>query len=400
MNTDSATSKISRNPGILAVLIWAIISSAVLMLLAKYNFLPEAPDKMTYDWRIANFSDQSKQQRKDIAVVLISDDTLENYWARSPVDRGMLAELIKAIDAAGAKAIGLDFIFDRKAPPEKQNALIDAIKNANAKMVIGAIDKRSQGIKSSAFERQNTFIEQTGREAGHIYFKRQKNRFMIDDDIVRFIGEQAKDGSKREAFSELLAQSAKKDAKMKSGYIAWLLAPEQGGKSLFPTIYVPAHEPVDGSGDGSTVLPEHFKSILKDKIVLVGGDFVDMDRHLTPLSYFGQKKTPGVFIHAQVIAQLLDDRAVFDLNKTYEFIALFLLGAIGFYLGFRFNLKKYDFIMGVVGVSLLIAGGVLAFALLKTILPSTSLSLAWVVGVTAGHMYFWFRGYLAERGKG
>ena len=102
---------------------------------------------------------------------------------------------------------------------------------------------------------------------------------------------------------------------------------------------------------------------------------------MTPLSFYSEEKIAGVFIHAQIIAQLRDDRNVVEVSKMLEFVALFILAALGFYLGYRFQFKQYDFIVGIIGISLLIAGGVVAFIYAKTILPSTSVSVIWILSV-------------------
>ena len=42
---------------------------------------------------------------------------------------------------------------------------------------------------------------------------------------------------------------------------------------------------------------------LKDKIVIIGGVFPDIDRHLTPLTASASELQPGALIHAQIAAQ-------------------------------------------------------------------------------------------------
>jgi hypothetical protein len=92
--------------------------------------------------------------------------------------------------------------------------------------------------------------------------------------------------------------------------IAWLLRPKDNKRDTFATVYVPRHDPVDGSGDGHTVLPETLHAALRDKIVIIGGDFIDHDQHRIPLSIATKKPAPGAFIHAQIVAQLIDKRAI------------------------------------------------------------------------------------------
>lgn len=65
----------------------------------------------TGDIRTALFSHRPKKQHPDIALVTIDDATMQPYPYRSPVDRGLLANLVGELDKAGARAIGLDFLF-------------------------------------------------------------------------------------------------------------------------------------------------------------------------------------------------------------------------------------------------------------------------------------------------
>ncbi len=69
---------------------------------------------------------------------------------------------------------------------------------------------------------------------------------------------------------------------------------------------------------------------LKGKIVLIGPDFAALDQHTLPFTV-GKDKTffPGVTIHAQAIAQILDGRFFYNWNATEQFMLLFLVGLLG-----------------------------------------------------------------------
>ncbi len=391
MNKPNKSQAAPKHPGLIILLVFSVLATSAIMALSEYKYLPEAPDKITYDWRTAFFSDAVERQRKDIAIVLITDDSLSQYWSRSPVDRAMLAELIKAVDSANPAAIGLDFIFDRPAEPHKQDAILNAMKSVKAPVIVGVLErpedgKRIKGMREKNFAWQESFIKETGKQAGHIRFKNEQKRFSVDDQVIRFLGAKSNSESSYPSFAQLLAKVKNPNAKSESPYIAWLMELERGGQTVFPRIYVSEHKPVDGTGDGETLLPEHVKGLLKDKVVLIGADMVNIDQHLTPFSVLRKEKVPGVLIHAQIVAQLIDGREVFELNKVFEIIAVLLIVIIGFYLAFRFNLKRYDFIMGAVGITVLIALGVVTFHLGKTIIPSTTFSLAWILGVWGGHL--------------
>jgi hypothetical protein len=58
-----------------------------------YDFVPEAPDRFIYDWKVSLLSTRIKAQRKDVALIYVDDKSLSDYFATTPVDR-VLAGLI------------------------------------------------------------------------------------------------------------------------------------------------------------------------------------------------------------------------------------------------------------------------------------------------------------------
>ena len=103
--------------------------------------LVDTLDQYVGDWRIALGSPQAEDQRPDIAIVLVTEDTLLDYQSRSPIDRNLLAELVRAVDAARPRAIALDFIFDRANTSD--SALIAAVRGATSPIILGTIDERA-----------------------------------------------------------------------------------------------------------------------------------------------------------------------------------------------------------------------------------------------------------------
>src|SRR5262249_19658453 len=80
------------------------------------------------DVRTARLSDQLASQHPSVAIVAITDDTLAGYRTYLPVDRDLLARVVEAVDAAGAKVIGLDFLFTSPAGDGNEILLIEAIR--------------------------------------------------------------------------------------------------------------------------------------------------------------------------------------------------------------------------------------------------------------------------------
>ena len=72
------------------------------------------------DWRTGVLSDRLPSQHPRVAIVGINDQALSEFKTRIPIDRGLLAKVIDAVDAAGAKVIGIDILFLRPAPGDHE----------------------------------------------------------------------------------------------------------------------------------------------------------------------------------------------------------------------------------------------------------------------------------------
>ena len=59
-------------------------------------------------------------------LVVYDDQTLIKARKRSPLDRGLLAKALRNLDAMGAKAIGIDILFDQ--PQDEDDELIETLR--------------------------------------------------------------------------------------------------------------------------------------------------------------------------------------------------------------------------------------------------------------------------------
>jgi adenylate cyclase len=373
-----------------AVIFSAIVALGILFLDSHNLVFIGDLDKYLGDWRIALFGRRAPEQRKDIAVILITEDTMLDYPARSPIDRGLLADLISAVDKANPKAIGLDFIFDRRT--SQDDSLLAAICEARNPIVLGAIDGRDEDVPQRAFDIQAEFLKKARRSAGHLYLEEKAGGLSLSDQAVRRIAGSWPPDSGIPAFSMVLAEVDGPKTAPRSQEISWLLPPDSRSET-FPAFRLPSHKPEDRKPGLSDLLSPGQLKALSGRIVLIGGAMADSDAHRTPLTIRDGQAIPGVFIHAQRIAQIRDGRSIWEPSGFVKFVVMTLVCLGCFAMGRRLQRQAqiYDFI-GLIFLGIISIG---VFALTEMILPSAAMLLAWLAGFRAGRyssaVFEWLR---------
>ena len=325
------------------------------------------------DWRTGLLSDRRAAQHPGIAVVLVNDDTLKGLPYTSPVDRGILARLVERLDATGVKAIGLDFLFERPTEPAKDEALRQAIRAAMVPVILAGADERAVGLSDEERDYQRDFIAATGRPAGYVNLDEDR------DDVVRRRLAPVPGGDFPRSFAALIAAVDGKVDDHPDGRMAWLRRPVNNADTFFTVT-------------GTLVLADNavgtaVRSQLKGRLVLVGGGFPDRDLHRTPLfahdGELGSNKVHGVVLHAQALAQILDQRSVVELA---DWPVVLLLSFLGFTLGVNFHQRGFNWITGVLSTGLLIGLDLLLFWKLRWIVPYLAASTAWFAGAFSGYV--------------
>ncbi len=156
--------------------------------------------------------------------------------------------------------------------------------------------------------------------------------------------------------------------------IDWLLKPENGPAFARYSAY----EILSPKADATT--PD-----LKGKIVLIGPDFPLQDQHTLPFAIGKEKDTfsPGVFIHAQALAQILDERFFYNWSMAQQFLILLCVGLLGAAAGWPFHGMRADLIVGL-GGSLLIVGLSVPFFIARMPFPTALAILAWGAAIWTG----------------
>jgi adenylate cyclase len=92
------------------------------LLAARWSWqVPLAGDaeRALYDIRFAAASQRADQDSR-IVLITYNDETLKALGKRSPLDRKMLSDALRALDPMGPKAIGIDILFDQAQPEDPE----------------------------------------------------------------------------------------------------------------------------------------------------------------------------------------------------------------------------------------------------------------------------------------
>jgi len=327
------------------------------------------------DVRTALLSDQLPSQHPSVAIVAITDDTLAGYRTYLPVDRDLLARVIEAVDAAGAKVIGLDFLFTSPADGS-EILLIEAIRRARAKVVLAAADERI-GLSQVQRDKQQAFFREVDRPVGYLNLATER------DSVVRFMAQPNAEDKPAypKSFAALIAESAGFTSSQDRARIAWLRTPRDGADTFLTisaeALLRPADDPV----------VQVLRAGLKDKIVLVGGTLREIDTHLTPLTNRHEEKMHGVTIHAQMVAQMVDGRSIAQLETEAASLRLALaaVAALGFLVGWGFRRRRKGLFASGVVSAVIIAVDTIVFWQFRIILPLVLALAAWFLGEFSGH---------------
>jgi len=353
---------------------------AVLSTLLLAEVVPQyAPGLLRFehtlgDMRTAHLSDRLASQHPFVAITAINDETLKDSKVRQPIDPALLARLVEAADAAGAKVIGIDILFVRTPPADNEETLIQAIRRAKAKVVLAAGDERMD-LSKEQMDRQARFVADTGRPAGYI------NLAVERDWVVRFKAQPKEGSAYPRSFARVLVEAAGYRPAESRRRIAWLLEPRDGSDTF---LTIPAQILLRPADDAAA---RRARAGLKDKIVIIGGLFPDIDRHQTPLSTRSEEMQAGAVIHAHIAAELLDGRSIVQLETESWALRLELaaVAALAFLIGWRTRHQNHGLLIGGFATIGIIAVDTFVFWQWRIILPIVLALMAWFLGEFTGH---------------
>ncbi|MBT2135011.1 adenylate/guanylate cyclase domain-containing protein [Croceibacterium sp. LX-88] len=268
----------------------------VALLLARFSwYLPvtDQAENRLYDLRSFVLAEQVGQDDR-IALVVYDDQTLINARKRSPLDRGLLAQALRNLDAMGAKAIGIDILFDQ--PQDEDDELIDTLRAMKTPVSVA--------------------FAETSVNEGDIKYEQQQ---YLEQFLARLEGSKAHpasialsnaDGVTRvwpklspqlpPTLGRNILSAAGESARTFPGYEGSIRYRRPASDEI--PIYSPLQ--ID-SLVNPDVLP-YLRPAIEGRYVLIGGDIVDYDRVATSLTAATGETPPGMQVHAEMIAQMLD----------------------------------------------------------------------------------------------
>jgi adenylate cyclase len=331
--------------------IYASLSSALVALLAtlvavlgvrQFSFLASA-EKTAADIRMAAFQPPMPQS-KDIVIAAITEETLAQFPYRSPVDREFLVSVLQALEKKGARAIGVDILFDQPTEVAKDELLKQALRDIKTPLFISYTNTPTI-VNEDQLAYVNDYVPETMRAAANL----ATDPF---DGSVRWIFPGLTNPGMPLGFPFKAMQLIGKETATGQIEIAWRSRPD-ADTSVFP-IY-PAHT--------VAFLPDDW---IKDKIVLIGAIVSLTDRHRTPLAVVHDGDDglmPGIVVQAHAISQLLEGYAYPRLSQIGDVLVTLCFAGLG------------------------VALGLLKLGVLVSFITGFALVLAWWLGAMFGFSY-------------
>ena len=267
---------------------------AVALLIGRFSWnMPFvlAAERGLYDVRVDLTAPRVDQDDR-VVLVVFTEETLAATGKRSPLDRTMLARALTNLDALGPRAIGVDILIDQPQPEDP--VLRQALLGMKTPTYFGFSSNAENG--EFVMPWQEAHMRNFFGSVASAPVRTANIRLDVDND-----------NSWRQ-----WPNPARQPPKLLVNAITGVTGYERyRGSAMFrkPLLAdrpVFASLPVDLFGNAETAAA--LKDAIAGKIVLVGADLPEVDRFITPFTRLSGNTTPGVELHAVLIAQALDGK--------------------------------------------------------------------------------------------
>jgi len=309
---------------------------------------------------------RTEPQDSRIVVIAIDENTVRGLPYRRPIDRGLLADLLETLSVSGPQAIGLYLPLTDPTEPEKDKRLFDVMRSLPIPLVA-----------ATAHPNEALTRQQQNYERNYLNGLRSGPALLGKDGwggaVRRMVPGATVDGVWISSFTAKLAEVLNL-SRADRRRLAYHGVPNLNTR---PFLTIPAHKAVG--------LPAKW---FADKVVLIGLDLNDRDRHRIPGGWLHtppDDRMPGVQIQAHAVSQLLDARhlpgskeltvllVAFALCTFGSLLALITVGpvarvgaVIGTVLGFViFSLAVFHWTRAAIPVAMPVLGCLVAYALTR-----------------------------------
>ena len=285
------------------------------LFIARFSWdLPLAlsAERGLYDVRV-DLTAARVDQDPRVVLVVFTEETLTATGKRSPLDRTMLARALTNLDALGPRAIGVDILIDQPQPEDP------VLKTA----LLGMKTPTFFGFSSNAENGEFVMPWQEAHMRGFFGsvasapVRTANIRLDVDSDNT---WRQWPNPAQRPPKLLVNAITGVTGYEQHQGS-AVFRKPQFADRPVFSSL------PVDLFGNAETAAA--LKDAIAGKIVLIGADLPEADRFITPFTRLSGLTTPGVELHAVLIAQALDGSRL----KTLPVAVLWALAVLAVVLG-------------------------------------------------------------------
>ncbi len=250
-------------------------------------------ERALYDWRAYKRA-AAAPVAPDPRVTLITytQETLKNTGKRSPLDRAILAKALTAIDGMGAKAIGIDILFDQKTPEDAQ--LLAAMHAMKTPLYLAYTTNDANPVDVEYWQQE--FMDQWHRQVASPNVHKASISGRADSDNTMRRWPPAQPGLPTFMPIALTGKTAH------IGYQGSVLfrEPKQAEYGVFTKLPIDTFDFPEAAG--------LVREQVAGRIVLIGGDLQDRDQFETPATPYTFATTSGLEVLATEVAQLLDRR--------------------------------------------------------------------------------------------
>ena len=362
-------------PGRLALTALLLVAAVLLARWSWHLPVTEEAERNLYDQRSYLFAEQVEPDGR-VVMVVYNDQTLIASRKRSPLDRGLLARALRNLDAMGAKAIGIDILFDQ--PQDEDAELIAALRAMRTPTYVGYADVATN--EDEIVYDQQQFLD--GFVAALEGSNAHPASVRLDDTAGVTRLWPPIDPNLPPVLGRAMLAGGGEQAKTMPGYQGAIRYRERALEE-YPVFGAFA---IDLFADPPS--PE-FAAVMAQEIagsyVLIGGDIVGYDRVPTTFTAATHETPPGIAVHAEMIAQMLDGKRLPNLLPVtlwalaLAVVASAALTALLELRGWRLYLGLAIQAAALIGLPLLLhKQGIDTYGV-----PAVGWALGWIVAFTA-----------------